>query len=202
MVTPKKNTTHQRNTKNPGDGNLPIKANTAAPATNSGKKGASLASGRGSQQTKKAAPKRNTAGNAILSVLIMALGGAFTIAGFDWAVNYVAPQTSTTIRTGAKFAVGFAVGQYGRKLPIIGNYANVIQNTLFVFGFVDLVNDHVLPRLAPYLPGSLAAAPVPVSKPIAAKDPNTGELGMLQEMSDGSQLFYVDPTQGSAYQYQ
>lgn len=133
--------------------------------------------------------RRNPTRNATVNNLIAAFGGALTITGFDFVVNYFLPQISSFVRTGAKFGAAFLIGNWGKKVPFIGSYSSTISNTLYVFGFVDLIANHLLPRVMPYLPAAAAAAPPPQIVQTAS-----GELGALIQMPDGSQAVLIDET--------
>lgn len=190
---------HTSQMKNPAP--LPMGSKTPAKTNTAKKKPSQSASGRGTTTKKTQVKKRNPTGNAFVNVMIAAFGGALAITGFDYLVEYFAPTVSGTIKTGAKFVAGWTIGNYGRRIPIIGAYSGIISNTLYIFGFADLITDHLMPAVRPYLPG---AAPRLIAQPKAVQDPTTGELGWLHELDDGSQYFMVDANAGqdSTYQYQ
>ncbi len=204
---------HKSNVKNPS--NLPVKTAAAAAAAKPAatnkinphkKHSATGARGQESTHRRKSVVRRNPSASGLISMLILALGGALTICGFDFAVETFAPRVSGGIKTGAKFLVGLGFDHFGKKIPIIGAYSGTIAKTLYVFGFVDLIKDHAIPLLSPYLPqalnfGASGRAPQLIAPPTPAKDPATGELGMLHQMDDGSQYLLIDQSANQGYGY-
>ena len=139
--------------------------------------------------TKKKIVRRNPTRNATVNNLIAAFGGALSITTFDYVVNYFFPTLAVWIKTAAKFGAAFFIGNYGKKVPFFGAYSGTISNTLYVFGFVDLLANHVLPRIMPYLPQPAPALPAPTIVQTAS-----GELGALVRMPDGSNAVVIDET--------
>ncbi|MGI8642388.1 MAG: hypothetical protein ACR2MG_20865 [Pyrinomonadaceae bacterium] len=184
-----KKTAAKKNTSlvaNPGGSSPVARAKATTTKTNAAQKTA------GAQKTsivRKKAVRRNPTGSVLINTLIAAFGGALAITGFDFTVNYFMPQISTTVRTLGKFGAGFLVGQYGKKLPLIGSYAGGISNTLYLFGFVDLLANHVVPRVLPLLSQRAASTAAPKIVQTAS-----GEMGALIDMPDGSQAVLIDET--------
>ena len=180
--------THKSLVANPG-GRSPVSKAKTASKTNPAKKRASGRKTTSTTTIKRKVVRRNPTGNATVNTLIAAFGGALAITGFDFVINYFMPQISSLVRTASKFGAAFLIGNYGKKLPLMGRYATGISNTLYLFGFVDLIANHVVPRVMPYLPQPAAAAAPPQIVKTAS-----GELGALLQMPDGSQAVLIDET--------
>ncbi|HEX8637862.1 MAG TPA: hypothetical protein VF692_07370 [Pyrinomonadaceae bacterium] len=189
--TATKTTAHKSTVRNPST-RLLTGATSKKPATKK----------KGSTVTKKTATKKNPAQPAtrrnpayLSNEFVVAFGGALAVVGFDIAVNRFFPTVSGLIRTGAKFGVGWAIGKYGKKLPLIGGFSGLIKTGLYIFGALDLVTTYGLPYLNQWL-----GAPAPVAQPqlVAANVPtgNPGEMGNLYQDAYGQQFYIVDDRAG------
>lgn len=171
----------------------PGKSPVSKAKTNTAKKPVSEAKPAAAAARRKRPVKRNTAASNIISTVFAAFIGASGIVGFDVVVNWLAPQLSATIRTIGKFSAAFLIGHYGRKMPVIGRYSDTISKTLYVFAAADVLANHLVPLIMPYLnKAKMAVLPPPPPQQLVRTE--TGELGALIQMPDGSQAVLIDET--------
>jgi hypothetical protein len=142
--------------------------------------------------------RRNASPGAATAGLIAAFGGALVINSFDALINRVAPNTSGMLRTVGKFGAGFLVGMYGNKLPVIGRFAPVIRNSLYLAGALDVVGTYVMPKIFELIDSAksqlLPGATTPAQTVI---DPATGQLGYQYQVGNGD-VVQAFPQRGRA----
>lgn len=139
--------------------------------------------------------RRNPSDNT--SDLIFAFGGALAINAFDYAINRIAPSISAPLRIGGKVAAGWAFGQYGKKVPVIGNFAPVIRKALYLAAALDAFAVWVAPMVAGWL-GSVSA-PAAITGQQQVQNTATGEMGMRYHLQDGSAFDVFDQQNDFAY---
>lgn len=132
---------------------------------------------------------RNVGASSTTGLIIAGAG----IIAFDMATAKFLGAQSAPIGAATKIGGGYLLANNGKKLPVIGQHAELIGAVLIVNGVVDLLRIYVLPRVTPYLPAALLPAP-----PAAAIGNGAGVAGLANWRGMGG-LTNIPP--GSALNY-
>ncbi len=139
--------------------------------------------------TKKKTYKRNPANAGVMSLVTTGIGAAFVallINLFDFGANRLAPDTGAGIRIGVKAVIGSGLLMFGNKLPFGRSYAPMVGGGFVLASALDGIGTFVMPRILAWI--DPANAPLTVVKSKPATNPDTGEMGAIHELSDGTQM--------------
>lgn len=183
----KKNTSLVKNTAR----QVTLKGNAAKPATRRNTTKTNAARHHRPVRSKRRSYRHNSAATATAG-LLAAFGGALVINSFDMVINRFVPSLSGMLRTVSKFGLGFLVGMYGEKIPLVKGFAPTIRNALYLAGALDVVGTYLMPKITELLSNSITtvtnaiapAATVVATAPVTNKA--TGELGRVLQLSNGS----------------
>lgn len=169
--------------KNPSGSQIALKGNTAKPKTNP-----ALIENRARHHKSRRRFRRNPSASSVTAGLVGAFGGALVINGFDAICNRVAPNTSGLLRTIGKFGVGFLIGMYGNKLPIIKGFAPLISNSLYLAGALDVVSTYVMP----WLMNTVSNFQLPSLASLTGSTSTGGQLGQVMVLPNGQRAMVYD----------
>lgn len=137
--------------------------------------------------------RRNSGSPSVFAGVFGAFAGATAINLFDLGVNSVFPNISPTIRTGAKFASGFAMLMWGSKISFLRSYAGLIGNSLIFAGALDLVGTYLMPILTDWVNKGVSSvsslvSPSQVVSTTTTQDTATGQMGTAYQLRNGSRV--------------
>lgn len=111
------------------------------------------------------------------------------IIGFDMVAQKLLGAQSAPIGAVTKIGGGYLLANSGKKLPFVGQHAELIGAVLIVNGVVDLYRMYVLPKVLPYLPVALLPAPAPVANATANGNGMQGLVNMYNRPGFGAPGF-------------
>lgn len=91
--------------------------------------------------------KRNPISN-VSGLISAAVFAGIGVSLFDVISSRVVPNSSGLVRTGVKAGAAWALTQWGRKLPLLGNYRNEIALVLLTSAAIDVMKLYVFPLVA------------------------------------------------------
>ena len=149
--------------------------------------------------------RKNSGGTSLFAGVFGAFAGATVINLFDFGVNKVFPNVSPTIRTGAKFASGFAMLMWGSQVSFLRSYAPLIGNSLIFAGALDLVSTYLMPILTDWVNKGVstvsnAISPEQIVSTTTTQDAATGQMGYAYQLRNGGRVEVYGGNRRQTYQ--